>query len=130
MVETRAELITKTHQNRWSAQWVFPVSVSPSIPSRGDRLQGSSVLFWLINAKSKRLHSNTYLQLLHWHLDWVKMLSILAFIESENINGFLVLNLIIRLNLDFTISQQQKKFFITTPISYISISRQCFTGKI
>lgn len=49
------------------------------------------------------------------------MLSILAFIESENINGFLVLNLIIRLNLDFTFSQ--KKIFITTPISYISISR-------
>ena len=49
------------------------------------------------------------------------MLSILAFIESENINGFLLLNLIIRLNLDFTFSQ--KIFFITTPISYISISR-------
>lgn len=40
------------------------------------------------------------------------MLSILAFIESENINGFLVLNLIIRLNLDFTISQQQKSFLL------------------
>ena len=37
------------------------------------------------------------------------MLSILAFIESENINGFLVLNFIIRLNLDFSFSQ--KKFF-------------------
>lgn len=40
------------------------------------------------------------------------MLSILAFIESENINGFLLLNLIIRLNLDFTISQQQKSFLL------------------
>lgn len=37
------------------------------------------------------------------------MLSILAFIESENINGFLVLNLIIRLNLDFS---TKKKIFL------------------
>lgn len=48
------------------------------------------------------------------------MLSILAFIESENINGFLVLNLIIRLNLDFTISQQKKVFYYNSYILYFN----------
>lgn len=50
------------------------------------------------------------------------MLSILAFIESENINGFLVLNLIIRLNLDFTFSQKKISLQLLYPIFQLVVN--------